>query len=128
MPGLSGVGISFGVDRIYDVMEELNLFPVRAGQGTRVLLVPFDPVDGPAEARAVALPLLRQLRSANVAAEMYPDRTKVKKMLDYANAKAIPYVVLIGTDEVKSGLFALKNMTTGEQTSVTAEELLHLLG
>ncbi|AKD55562.1 histidine--tRNA ligase [Spirosoma radiotolerans] len=122
MPGLSGVGISFGVDRIYDVMEELNLFPVSAGQGTKVLIVPFD-----AEARLVALPLLRQLRTANLAAEMYPDLAKVKKMLDYANAKAIPYVVLIGSEEVQTGLVSIKNMITGEQQKATLEELLQRL-
>ena len=119
MPGLSGVGISFGVDRIYDVMDELNLFPASAGQGTRVLIVPFD-----REARAVALPLLNQLRTASVSAELYPDLTKVKKMLDYANAKEIPFVVLIGSDEVQTGMLSLKNMVTGEQTKVKGEEIV----
>lgn len=122
MPGLSGVGISFGVDRIYDVMDELNLFPAGAGQGTRLLIVPFD-----AEARAVALPLLSQLRASSVTAEVYPDLVKVKKMLDYANEKDIPYVVLIGSEEVQTGLLSLKNMVTGEQTKTTATELIQLL-
>ena len=116
MPGLSGVGISFGVDRIYDVMDELKLFPVGAGQGTRVLIVPFDN-----QARAISLPLLSQLRTAGVAAEVYPDFVKLKKMLDYANAKDIPFVVLIGSEEVETGLLSLKNMVTGEQTKVKAE-------
>lgn len=115
MPGLSGVGISFGVDRIYDVIDELGLFPADTGQGTRVLIVPFD-----GEARTVALPLLRQLRGAGVAAEVYPDLAKVKKMLDYANAKAISFVVLIGSEEVQSGLLAVKNMVTGEQQKLGA--------
>lgn len=119
MPGLSGVGISFGVDRIYDVMDELNLFPSGAEQGTQVLVVPFD-----ADARSVALPLLRRLRTANLAAEMYPDLTKVKKMLDYANAKAIPFVVLIGSEEVQTGILTVKNMVTGEQRKLTVEALL----
>ena len=119
MPGLSGVGISFGVDRIYDVMDELNLFPLGAEQGTQVLVVPFD-----ADARSVALPLLRRLRTANLAAEMYPDLTKVKKMLDYANAKAIPFVVLIGSEEVQTGILTVKNMVTGEQRKLTVEALL----
>ena len=119
MPGLSGVGISFGVDRIYDVMDEMNLFPASAGQGTRVLVVPFD-----GEARTVALPLLSQLRGAGIATEMYPDLTKVKKMLDYANARQIPFVVLIGSEEVQTGLLALKNMGTGEQTKVSAEGIV----
>jgi histidyl-tRNA synthetase len=116
MPGLSGVGISFGVDRIYDVMDELNLFPAATGQGTQVLIIPFD-----AEARVVALPLLKQLRAVNVAAEVYPDLAKVKKMLDYANAKAIPYVVLIGSEEVQTGQLSVKNMVTGEQQKMSAE-------
>ncbi len=119
MPGLSGVGISFGVDRIYDVMDELSLFPAGAGQGTRVLIVPFDN-----DARAVALPLLNQLRAADVAAEVYPDLAKVKKMLDYANAKGIPFVVLIGSEEVQTGQLSLKNMVTGEQRNVSAEEVV----
>lgn len=122
MPGLSGVGISFGVDRIYDVMDELNLFPAGAGQGTRLLIVPFD-----TEARAVALPLLSQLRASGITAEVYPDLAKVKKMLDYANAKAIPYVVLIGSEEVQTGRLSLKNMVTGEQTKTTTSELIQLL-
>ena len=127
MPGLSGVGISFGVDRIYDVLDELDLFPVGAGRGTRVLIAPFDSADGVAQARAVALPLLNQLRAADVAAEMYPDRAKVKKMLDYANARAIPFVVLIGPDEVQTGLLSLKNMITGEQKPVGAEQVLAMV-
>ncbi|RYC69526.1 histidine--tRNA ligase [Spirosoma sordidisoli] len=116
---LSGVGISFGVDRIYDVMEELSLFPADAGQGTAVLLVPFD-----ADGRAVALPLLNQLRQADTSAEMYPDLAKVKKMLDYANAKRIPLVVLIGSEEVQTGQLTVKNMLTGVQEKLTADELI----
>lgn len=122
MPGLSGVGISFGVDRIYDVMEELNLFPASAGLGTQVLIIPFD-----SEARAVSLPLLSKLRAANIVSEVYPDLAKVKKMLDYANAKAIPFVVLIGSEEVQTGILSLKNMITGEQTKVTADEVVRAL-
>lgn len=119
MPGLSGVGISFGVDRIYDVMDELDLFPAGAGQGTRVLLVPFDE-----EARTVALPLLSQLRAANIPAEVYPDLAKVKKMLDYANAKQIPFVVLIGSEEVQTGQLTVKNMITGEQQKISQNEVV----
>ena len=122
MPGLSGVGISFGVDRIYDVMEELNLFPTGAGQGTQVLIVPFD-----ADARKVALPLLKKLRTTNITAEVYPDLTKVKKMLDYANAKAIQFVVLIGSEEVQTGQFSLKNMLTGEQVKATGDEISRMI-
>ncbi|MFC5408653.1 histidine--tRNA ligase [Larkinella bovis] len=119
MPGLSGVGISLGVDRIYDVMEELKLFPETGLQSTRVLVVHLD-----AEARSVGLPLLSQLRARNIAAEAYPDTAKVKKQLDYANAKQIPYVVLIGSEELQTGLLALKNMVTGEQEKLTASQLV----
>ncbi|MBD2700257.1 histidine--tRNA ligase [Spirosoma sp. BT702] len=122
MPGLSGVGISFGVDRIYDVMEELNLFPTATGQGTQVLIIPFD-----AEARSVALPLLNQLRSAGITAETYPDLAKVKKMLDYANSKAIPFVVLIGSEEVQTGQLSVKNMLTGEQQKMSADSVIELI-
>ena len=121
MPGLSGVGISFGVDRIYDVMDELGLFPTDSQQTTQVLVICFDEA-----ARAVGLPLLAQLRQAGVAAEAYPDFAKVKKMLDYANARAIPQVVLIGSDEVQTGLLTVKNMVTGEQRKMTVQEILTL--
>ncbi len=119
LPGVSGVGFSFGVDRIYDVMEELGIFPAHNAASTRVLLVAFD-----AEARKYALPVLRQLRQAGINSELYPDQTKMKKQLDYANAKSIPWVVLIGSDEMASGQLALKNMQTGEQQSVPVEGLI----
>ncbi|QJD80173.1 histidine--tRNA ligase [Spirosoma rhododendri] len=119
MPGLSGVGISFGVDRIYDVMDELALFPEGAGQGTKVLIIPFD-----ADARVVALPLLSQFRTANVSAEVYPDLAKVKKMLDYANAKQIPFVVLIGSEEVQTNQLTIKNMVSGEQHKVATNDVV----
>ncbi|GAB4020498.1 histidine--tRNA ligase [Spirosoma koreense] len=122
MPGVSGVGISFGVDRIYDVMDELQLFPANTSQGTQVLIVPFD-----ADARVVALPLVSRLRSTRIPAEVYPDIAKVKKMLDYANAKAIPYVVLIGSEEVQTGQLTIKNMLSGEQTKGTTDDLLRIL-
>lgn len=119
MPGLSGVGISLGVDRIYDVMEELNLWPDTQLQTTRVLVVHMDP-----EARAVGLPLLTRLRAADIPAEAYPDSAKLKKQLDYANQKGIPYVVLIGSEEMRTGLLALKNMVTGEQQKLSAEAIV----
>ncbi|MGA0556754.1 histidine--tRNA ligase [Larkinella sp. VNQ87] len=122
MPGLSGVGISLGVDRIYDVMEELKLFPETGLQSTRVLVVHLDP-----EARSIGLPLLSQLRAGNIPTEAYPDTAKLKKQLDYANAKHIPYVVLIGSEEMQTGLLALKNMVTGEQQKLTATQLVEML-
>jgi histidyl-tRNA synthetase len=123
-PGLSGVGISFGVDRLYDVLEELSLFPATTGQSTRVLLVCLDEARG----RAVALPLLTRLRAEGIPAEVYPDAAKLKKQLDYANQKQIPYVVLIGPDEVESGLLTLKDMTTGQQSQHPADDLVARLG
>ncbi|GAB3900423.1 histidine--tRNA ligase [Larkinella knui] len=122
MPGLSGVGISLGVDRIYDVMEELNLFPETGLQSTQVLVVHLE-----AGARALGLPLLSQLRLQNVAAEAYPDSAKVKKQLDYANAKHIPYVVLIGSEELQTGQLTLRNMVTGEQEKLTAGQIVERL-
>lgn len=122
MPGLSGVGISLGVDRIYDVMEELKLFPETGLQSTQLLVVHLD-----AEARAVGLPLLTQLRANGISAEAYPDAAKVKKQLDYANAKHIPYVVLIGSEELQTGQLALKNMVTGEQQKLTADQIVATL-
>ncbi|RCR70805.1 histidine--tRNA ligase [Larkinella punicea] len=119
MPGLSGVGISLGVDRIYDVMEELNLFPDTGLQSTQVLVVHLD-----TEGRSLGLPLLSQLRAQNIPAEAYPDSAKVKKQLDYANAKSIPYVVLIGSEELQTGLLGLKNMVTGQQEKLTADEIV----
>lgn len=119
MPGLSGVGISLGVDRIYDVMEELNLFPETQLQSTQVLLIHMDE-----SARAVGLPLLTRLREQGISSEAYPDNAKLKKQLDYANAKRIPYVVLIGSEEMQTGLLTLKNMLTGEQEKLSVEEIL----
>ena len=102
-------------------MDELQLFPATAQQSTQVLIVCFD-----AEGRSVAYPLLSQLREAGVAAEAYPDLAKVKKQLDYANAKQIPYVVLIGSEEIQTGKLTVKNMITGEQQKLTAAEITAL--
>lgn len=108
--GLSGVGISFGIDRIYDVMEELNLFPENQQVTTQILLVNFDETT-----QAACLPILKKLRDEGINAELYPDFAKMKKQFDYANKKNIPYVLIIGSEELKSGIFSLKNMVTGEQ-------------
>lgn len=119
MPGVSGVGISFGADRIYDVMTGLDLFPAEAGITTRVLFVNF----GPAE-QAEALRQARALRDAGIPCEVYPESAKMKKQMDYANRRAVPYVVIIGSDELRSGVAAVKNMTTGEQASVAFADLV----
>ncbi len=119
VPGLSGVGISLGVDRIYDVMEELDLFPADQTITTRVMLTNFD-----AEAGRYGLKILKSLRDAGINAEMYPDAAKLKKQLDYADRKQVPYVVLIGSKEIETGLLTLKNMKTGEQNAVTVNEII----
>ena len=119
MDGMSGVGISFGADRIYDVLNQLDLYPKDAVNGTQVLFVNF----GEAEA-AYALPILQQVRAAGIRAEIYPDSAKMKKQMGYANSKNIPFVALVGETEMNEGKVTLKNMTTGEQTLVTPEELI----
>jgi histidyl-tRNA synthetase len=122
LKGLTGVGISFGADRIYDVMEELDLFPKDAIAGTKVLISNFDQ-----QAEIYALPLLQQLRQAGVAAELYPAAAKLKKQMSYADAKNIPYVVLIGSDEMQSGLLTLKDMQTGDQEKLAVSAIIELL-
>jgi histidyl-tRNA synthetase len=116
---LTGVGISFGADRIYDVLQELNLFPESTQQTTKVLISNFDP-----QAESYALPLLQQLRSEGIASELYPSASKLKKQLSYADDKKIQYVVLIGSDEMESGKLTLKNMHSGEQEKLTAAEII----
>ena len=119
VPGISGVGISLGVDRIYDVMEELNLFPDNQTTSTKVMLSNFDK-----ESFQFGLSILPKLRLAGINAEVYPDSVKLKKQLDYADRKNIPFVVLIGSDEIQSGQLTLKNMKTGEQTKVGVKEII----
>ncbi|HTH82449.1 MAG TPA: histidine--tRNA ligase [Mucilaginibacter sp.] len=119
LKGLTGVGISFGADRIYDVMEELNLFPANANQSTQVLICCFDK-----EGELYALPLLQQLRENGINAELYPAGAKIKKQLDYANNKNIPYTIVIGSDEMQSGELTFKDMTSGVQEKLTATAIL----
>ena len=119
MPGLSGVGISFGADRIYDVLNTLNLYPQNATQGTEVLFINF----GEAESD-YCLPIASQVRAAGISVELYPDCAKMKKQMAYANAKGIPFVVLAGESEISQGKVTLKNMLTGDQQLVSAEELI----
>ena len=121
MPGVSGVGISFGADRIYDVLNTLNLYPNETLQSTQVLFVTFGQ-----DEQDYALPLLAKLRKAGIRAEVYPEAgAKMKKQMGYANAKQIPYVVVIGSDEMASGVVSLKNMVTGEQIKVKADEIIN---
>jgi len=122
LKGLTGVGISFGADRIYDVLNELNLFPAEAIQGTQVLICCFEK-----EGERYALPLLQQLREKNIYAELYPAGAKIKKQMEYANNKHIPYTVLIGSEEMQSGLLAFKDMASGLQEKLSAEEIVDRL-
>ena len=122
MPGLSGVGISFGADRIYDVLNTLDLYPQNAIQATQVLFINF----GEAEAD-YCLPIAGQIRAAGISVELYPDCAKMKKQMAYANAKGIPFVVLAGESEINQGKVTLKNMLTGDQQLVSAEELIAII-
>lgn len=119
MPGLSGVGISFGADRIYDVLNALDLYPKEAVNATQVLFINFGEKE-----TAYCLPFVAKTRKAGVRTEIFPDKAKMKKQMGYANAKNIPYVVLAGENEINEGKLMLKDMQTGEQTLVTIEELI----
>ena len=119
---LTGVGISFGADRIYDVLEELKLFPESASESTRVLISNFDEA-----AEKYALPLLNILREKGISAEIYPSSAKLKKQMTYADDKNIPFVILIGSDEMETGLLTLKNMKSGEQQELSAEQIIEAL-
>ncbi len=119
MPGLSGVGISFGADRIYDVLNALDLYPNEAVQSTQLLFINFGEKE-----TAYCLPLVAKARQAGIRTEMYPDKAKMKKQMSYANAKGIAYVALAGENEIAAGKLRLKNMATGEQKLVDADELV----
>ena len=122
LPGLSGVGISFGADRIYDVLGGLDLYPKEAVNGTQLLFINFGEKES-----AYCLPVLRQCREAGIRTEIYPDSVKMKKQMAYANAKQVPFVALAGESEIAEYKLTLKNMTTGEQTLVTPEELITIV-
>ena len=123
LKGMSGIGISFGADRIYDVMNELKLFPADSEQATSVLLVNFG-----GNEEMVSLKLLHKLHAAGISAEIYPEPLKMKKQFSYADNKKIPYTLIIGADEAASGIYQLKNMLTGEQEKLSAEEIIERLG
>jgi len=122
LPGVSGVGISFGADRIFDVLNQLELYPKEAVNETQLLFINF----GEQEA-AFAMQTLLQVRAAGIRAELFPDATKMKKQMSYANAHSIPFVALIGENELAEGKITLKNMATGEQKLVTPNELIEEL-
>ena len=119
MPGISGVGISFGIDRIFDVLNALDCYPKDAVVGTQLLFINFGEKE-----TAYCLPFVAQARIAGIRTEIFPDAAKMKKQMSYANAKEIPFVALAGENEMAQGKLTLKNMTTGEQTLVTPEELI----
>ena len=122
LPGPSGVGISFGADRIYDVLTQLDLFPREAHAGARLLFINFGEKEG-----AHCLRLARQVRQAGIPTEVYPDVAKMKKQMQYANALQVPYVALVGEQEMQEGLIALKDMQSGEQQKLTLDELIEKL-
>ena len=119
MPGLSGVGISFGADRIYDVLNTLELYPKEMLSSTQVLFINFGEKE-----TAYCLPFIAEIRKSGIRAEIFPDKAKMKRQMNYANAKNIPYVVFAGEDEIEKGKLMLKDMQSGEQKLVTAKELV----
>ena len=119
MPGLSGVGISFGADRIYDVLNQLDLYPKDSVMATQVLFINFGEKE-----TAYCLPIINKVRASGIRAEIYPESAKMKKQMSYANAKQIPFVVLAGESEMQQGKVTLKNMESGEQQLLGTEELI----
>ena len=122
MPRLSGVGISFGADRIFDVLNTLNLYPEDAVTSTKLLFINFGQTE-----TAYCLPIVSKARAAGIQTEMYPDAAKMKKQMNYANAKHIPFVAITGENEIAEGKVMLKNMVTGEQQMVTPDELIEIV-
>jgi histidyl-tRNA synthetase len=122
LKGLSGVGVSFGIDRIYDVIEELQLFPEHLNISSKILFLLFDP-----NAELTALAYVRELRAAGIAAELYTEKAKFDKQMKYANKRMVPYVGILGTDELNKGTITLKDMVSGAQESVNKAELIAML-
>ena len=120
LKGMSGVGISFGADRIYDVMNELDLFPKSATTSTKVLFLNFGE-----EEQVYCMQLAKQLRAQNIASEVYPSSAKMKKQMKYANDRAIPFVIMIGSNEMESGQLTLKEMESGEQLTCSFEDAIN---
>jgi histidyl-tRNA synthetase len=122
MPGLSGVGISFGADRIYDVLNQLDLYPAAIASTAQLLFINF----GATEA-AHCLQLASRTRQAGIRTEIYPDSVKMKKQMSYASESNIPFVALVGENEIQNHTISLKNMQTGEQKSVSLEETIAII-
>jgi histidyl-tRNA synthetase len=119
LPDVSGVGVSFGAERIYDVLTELDLFPIDTLTGTQVLLVNFGDGDS-----IYCLKIINTIRKAGISAELYPDTIKMKKQMSYADDKKIPFVILIGDEEMRTGLLTLKEMETGEQFKLSIDDCI----
>lgn len=122
MPGLSGVGISFGAERIFDVLNALDLYPQEAVKGTQLMFINFGNKE-----TAYCMPIVDKARNSGIRTELYPDAAKMKKQMSYANAKNIPFVALAGENEMNEGKVTLKNMVTGVQTAVTPDELIVII-
>jgi len=122
LKGLSGVGVSFGIDRIYDVLEELHLFPEQSAKGSKAIFINFG-----GENEKYALHMLRQLREIGIASEIYPDAAKFDKQMKYADKRGIPYIILCGDEERQKQLLSLKNFTTGEQKMISLQECISIL-
>jgi histidyl-tRNA synthetase len=122
LKNMSGVGVSFGADRIYDVMTELSLFPEHSTVHSKILFVNF----GHSQTRII-LPILKLLREKNIACELYPDPAKMQKQFTYANNNQIPYVAIIGDDEIKTNSITVKTMQSGQQEKMSVEQLISLL-
>ena len=122
LKNVSGVGISFGADRIYDCLEELDLFPKESQQSLKVLFVAFD-----AGSHLYAFKALSEIREAGINADIYPEPTKIKKQLDYADKRAVPFVVIIGSEEMETGQLVLKNMVSGEQQKIELSKIIDIL-
>jgi len=119
LEGVSGVGISFGADRIYDVLNQLNLYPETSVEQTQILFVSFGENE-----MLYCLPWLKELRAQGINAEIYPESAKMKKQMSYADNKSIPYVAIVGENEMNVGKVMLKNMKTGEQGAASLEEII----
>jgi len=119
---MSGVGISYGAERIYDILNECNLFPNEIGTPVKALFLNFGETE-----ELYALKALSELRKNGIASELYPDKAKIGKQMSYANAKQIPFVIIAGEEEIKESLFTLKNMATGEQIKTSLQEIIHIL-
>ena len=123
LPDVPGIGFSFGVDRLYFVLEELKLFPNKSQTTTTVMITNFDK-----GSEKYSLNVLTRMRSAGINSEIYPQQSKLKKQMDYANKKSIPYVILIGSNEIETGKLTLRDMNSGKQEELTVDMIIETIG